>query len=276
MALAMLTVVGIGFTSCGDDDSNSSGGNNSFFPKSYVKEFTYTRPMSTQKRTCSYTYDSNNLVTRIDQNLEDSYIKIDYNKDNTVVFQYYSKTDNSPLYKFVVTLNSNGSASSVTLSEGNKSELTYNDNNQLESITSYENGKKTRGYNFEYSDGDLVKATFLYWENEKLTHTEVEANILYVTDTQGMIDNVGGIMNYERLMGISFDSFVLPADLSLIFPTGLFGKPTKHLPLYVIPRPEFNYSHFTNNFTLDSSKRVISASNNYYEYSSSNSFIWEW
>ena len=245
------------------------------FGNNLVKKFTYTsNPESAYSSTTSwtYTYEGNDFITRMDVS-DDYYSTIDYSAGNVVVSQSFDKSDGSLIRRVELTIGSNGYASSYSYTDdkGNayRIDYTYNIDEQLTDIVCYENGVKDWGYSFEYSGGDLVKAYELGWKNDELVQNKLYATIHYETDTQNKIDNVGGIMEYDHMMHID-------CDMSEIFPFGAFGKPNKHLPLYVT----YNTSTYTNTYTLDSAGRVVAATTvhteSVYNTTSTKSFTWEW
>ncbi|MBQ9171156.1 MAG: DUF4595 domain-containing protein [Bacteroidaceae bacterium] len=245
------------------------------FGSNLLKKFTYTSNPGTayaSTESWTYTYNSEGFITRMDIT-DEYYASIDYSAGNVVVTQSFDKSDGSLLRREEVVIGSNGYASSYSYT-GDKGrvyrvEYTYSIDEQITDIVSYTDGEKDWGYRFEYSDGDLVKAYELEWEDDVLVQNKLYATIFYETDTQSKIDNVGGIMEFDHMMHID-------CDMSEIFPFGAFGKPNKHLPLYVT----YNTSTFTNTYTFDSAGRVIAATTVRTESdsdtTSTKSFTWEW
>lgn len=269
------TKVSGGSDTGGDTPSSGTGtfqGAKRVFGNNLVKKFTYTSSGYTE--TWNYTYDSKGFITRVDyaDYNSASYATTDYSAGSTIVFQSIDKANGSVIRRIVATIGSNGyiSTYSYTDSKGreNKIDYTYNSDEQITNIVAYRNGVKSWGYNFEYSDGDLVKAYELGWENDVLTHNVLYATIYYETSSQSKINNVGGIMEFDHLMHID-------CDISDQFAFGAFGKPNKHLPLYVV----YGSSTFTNTYTLDGAGRVTAATNIRTDSNGSTStktFTWEW
>lgn len=265
------------FQQDGGDTPSGTGtfqGAKRVFGDNLMKKYAYQSSSSSNGKSWDYTYDSNGYITRADyaDGYSSSYATIDYSGGSVVVFKSFDKADGSLISQAVINIGSNGYASSYSYTDdkgrANKIDLTYNSDEQITNIVCYRNGAKSWGYSFEYSDGDLVKATELGWENDVLTDNEVCANILYETSTQSKIDNVGGVMEYDHMMHID-------CGLDRIFQIGALGKPSKHLPLLVT----WGSSTINNSYTLDSAGRPTSATSARTSSSGSTStynITWAW
>ena len=210
-----------------------------------------------------FTYDSNGFVTQIhrtkygtDGGSDTEYdVNITYN-ENIVMNTYKNGS-----LQGITTINigSNGFASSLTWNN-DKATLSYDSNNQLTSI-SYLYDNKTEVNSFTYSGGNIIQSA---WDGE------VESSIAYTSPTQSAIENIAGVMEYDDVMGIDFDDFVLA------YYCGMVGFGTKSLPLAYTSSD----STAQNTWTLDGSGRAIKVSTVHQSKTggseTSTTFFWEW
>ena len=209
MALAVLAVVGIGFTSCGDDgDGGTSGGGSGTF-QGAKKVYGNTLPseFSSSSETTKFSYDTNGFLTKI-ENTNSSGTKtatLSYvgNKINVV---YTSRS--GKVTQIIATIGSNGFASKaeyIGSGEVETYEFEYNSDGQMSKAKWGEEGDEVV-YDFAYSNGDIDHVSI--YQNGSLyrtnTYTYSSYNNIGYADTHyfvSSIDVIGEILSYAGALG---------------------------------------------------------------------------
>lgn len=276
LGMALMGVMALTFSACGDDgddNNNGQGGNTvtngvfqgakrvmgSNLPKAFGR---------TDYERFTLTYDAQGFLTKVhrDRVGDDSSQKewtVSYEGDKVTVAYY---KNGSFKRNMTGTFGSNGFLSEYE-EDGDKLRFTY-DGDYLTALTVIEKDGDEETLSMTWQGGDIIQGG---WDG-KVT------SISYVDRNQNVVDNVGGVMEYDGSMNLDMD------DWNMMYYGGFIGKATAHLPQAYASQSSDYSTTGTNEWTLDSKGRAIKLVANeskvYYSSDyvdvSTKEFFWEW